>query len=793
MVLIPLSRKVIMEAAITNNYQRFRLYNKEFLKYDLVSGLVVFLVAIPLCLGIAIASGAPLLSGIISGILGGLVVGLLSGSQVSVSGPAAGMATIVVTTIAELGGFNGFLAALIVAGGIQILIGSLKAGFIADYVPSNVVQGLLCAIGLLLIIKQLPLAFTLSSNIHELQTHLLETTEGFTFLPFQELMNHVNNGAIIISLISFFVLYYFDKTRQMILKEIPGPIVVVILGILINEGFVLYDSPLAQNSPQLVNIPKLMGFEHLLQQVTVHDLSAWQNPKVYFYGFIIAIIASLETLLNVKAAEKLDKKRRYYSKDHELMAQGVGNLLAGFIGGLPITSVIVRTSVNIQAGAKTKLATILHGLFILLAIRYLPEVLNKIPLCSLAAILIYTGYKLTKPEIYRKIYKQGMDRFIPFIVTLIIIIAFNLLAGILLGLMMSLFFILRSNSLARLDLVKEYYPGGVINRLILPQQISFLNKASLVAELETIPNNSQLIIDARSSSYIDKEILDLIQEFHEEKAPLKSISLNLIGFKKKYAVHNYMDFINVTTYDVQAALLPPQVLHILREGNQRFVHDVRIHRATKMDIQHTAKMQHPIAVVLGCIDSRVPVETIFDMTFGDLFITRIAGNVINNDILAGIEYACDVVGAKLIVVLGHTRCGAIAAACDGVEKGHITELLAKIQPAIAAEKNIIDDRTSHNHQFTKYVTELNVANTLQQIYEQSKILRNMIDNDEIGIVGSVYDVSSGKVHFRDFSPVIKLLKGDQMNQRLSEHLSKLIKQETKYSAAQSAEATSEAK
>lgn len=780
-----------METLISNSYRRLHIYNKHYLKYDLVSGLVVFLVAIPLCLGIAIASGAPLLSGIISGILGGLVVGLLSGSQVSVSGPAAGMATIVITTIAELGSFNAFLAALIIAGAIQILIGSLKAGFIADYIPSNVVQGLLCAIGILLIVKQLPLAFTLSSNIHELNTHLLETTEGFTFLPFKELMNHINTGAICISLLSFFVLYFFDKTRQLILKEIPGPIVVVTLGILINEGFVLYNSPLAQNQPQLVNIPKLMGFEHLLQQLNAHDWSSWENPKVYFYGFILAVIASLETLLNVKAAEKLDKERRYYSKNHELMAQGIGNLLAGFLGGLPITSVIVRTSVNIQAGAKTKLATILHGLFILLAIRYLPEVLNKIPLCSLAAILIYTGYKLTKPEIYRKIYLQGMDRFIPFIVTLIAIIVFNLLAGILLGLMMSLFFILKSNSSARLDLIKEYYPGGVINRLILPQQISFLNKASLVAELESIPRNSQLIIDARSSSYIDKEILDLIQEFYEEKAPLKSIALNLLGFKKQYAIHDYMDFINVTTYDVQSALSPPQVLHILREGNQRFIHDVRIHRATKLDIQNTAKMQHPIAVVLGCIDSRVPVETIFDMTFGDLFITRVAGNVISDDILAGIEYACDVVGAKLIVVLGHTRCGAIAAACDGVEKGHITQLLAKIQPAITAEKNTTDNRTSQNQQFTKYVTELNVANTVQQIYEQSKILRNMIDKEEIGLVGSVYDVSSGKVHFRDFSPVIKLIKGDKMNQSLGKHLMELIKAEAKYSATQTAEAITE--
>lgn len=764
----------MMDDAITTNYRKFRIYNKRYLKFDLVAGFVVFLVAVPLCLGIAIASGAPLLSGIISGIIGGVVVGVLSGSQVSVSGPAAGMATIVVAAIAELGNFPSFLVALIVAGGLQILIGWFKAGFIAEYLPSNVVQGLLCAIGILLIIKQLPLAFTLSGNLVELKTHLLETTQGLTVLPLLELTHHINHGAVLLTLISFTVLIYFDKTRHRIMKEIPAPVVVVILGIILNEIFVLSDSSLAQNSPQLVNIPKTEGFVGLVKQLDFHDWSSWTNPKVYFYGFIMAIVASLETLLNVKAAEKLDKRRRLYSKDRELMAQGVGNVVAGLFGGLPITSVIVRTSVNIQAGSRTKLAAILHGWFILSAVLLIPDALNKIPLCSLAALLIHTGYKLTKPQIYRKIYEQGLDRFIPFILTIAVIIAFDLLIGILSGLILSLFYILKSNSEARLDLIKEYYPNGVINRLVLPQQISFLNRASLIAELESIPKHSQLIIDARYATYIDKEILELIKEFKEEKAPLKPIALNLIGFKEQYNIHDFMDFIYVTTYDTQSALNPAQVLNVLREGNQRFTQDTRIHRATKLDIQHTAKNQHPIAVVLGCIDSRVPVETIFDMTFGDLFITRIAGNVVNDDILASIEYACDVVGAKLIVVLGHTHCGAIAAACDGVEKGHITQLLAKIKPAIHAEKTTETNRTSSNLKYIKRVTEFNVANTLQQIYQQSEILRQMVEHDHIGLVGALYDVGSGKVHFSDYSAILGHLNGKKINQQMAGHLQKLI-------------------
>lgn len=289
--------------------------------------------------------------------------------------------------------------------------------------------------------------------------------------------------------------------------------------------------------------------------------------------------------------------------------------------------------------------------------------------------------------------------------------------------------------------------------------MTFLNKAALVAELDSIPKRAQLIIDARYTQYIDKEILELLKEFKEDQAPSKHIALNLTGFKDHYKIHNYIDFINVTTYDVQSNLTPAEVLNILYEGNQRFLHDTRIHRSNRVDIKHTAKMQHPIAVVLGCIDSRVPVETIFDMSFGDIFCIRIAGNVINDDILASIEYACNVVGAKLIVVLGHTRCGAIQSACDGIEQGHITQLLAKIKPAVNAETQTTENRTGQNVPFVTHVTELNIANTMQNIYSQSDILQNMINNDEIGIVGAMYDVNSGKVKYDNYAYELVELEG----------------------------------
>ena len=752
-----------MNDLVAENLRKLRVYKERGFKFDLISSIVVFLVAIPLCLGTALASGAPLFSGILSGIIGGIIVGSISGSPVSVSGPAAGMAAVVLGAISQLGSFEMFLFSLMIAGLLQIFIGSMRAGFVAEYVPSNVVQGLLCAIGILLIFKQLPLAFTHSSNIADLKVQLLDTDEGFSFEPLLSLSSHINKGASLLSLTSIAVLFFFDKTAIRWLKVIPGPIVVVIMGILLNEFFIATNSPLIQSSPQLVNIPQHDGLSDFFRNMTSPDWSAWQNPKVYFYGLLLAIVASLETLLNIKAGEKLDRKQRSCSKDRELIAQGIGNLAAGLIGGIPVTSVIVRTSVNIQTGAKTKVSTIFHGLFILLSVLMLPQALNKIPLSSLAAVLIYTGYKLSKPSIYISLYRQGWDRFFPFLVTIVSIVMLNLLEGILIGLMVSVFYILKSNSQVRLNIIKEIYPNGVTNRLILPQQITFLNKASLVEELKSIPNKSQLIIDARYSDYIDKDIIEFLKEFQDQQAPHRKISLNLMGFKDNYDIHNYIDFINVTTYDVQTTLTPSRVLTILQEGNKRFLDDTQIHRSIQSDIKHTSATQHPIAVVLGCIDSRVPVETIFDMSFGDLFCVRVAGNVINDDVLASIEYATHVVGAKLIIVLGHTRCGAIQAACNEVESGFITQLLAKIQPSIDAETQTKTHRKGNNIEFVDNVTELNIANTIWNIYKQSTILRDMIDKNDVGIVGAMYDVNSGDVNFKDFSVSLNTLGVIQEN------------------------------
>lgn len=753
-----------------NIFNSLKIYQKNHFKFDLIAAVVVFLIAIPLCLGIALASGAPLFSGILSGIIGGIVVGILSRSQVSISGPAAGMAVVVFSAIQQLGGFDNFLLSLLLAGIFQVIAGKLRAGFIADYVPSNVIQGFLSAVGILLIIKQIPFALTLSHSLSGLKSELIELSTSFEIQPFSDITQHINSGAVILSITSLLVLFYIDLTKKTWVKKFPGVFVVVILGIFINEIFIFLNLDLAQLGPHLVKIPKAHGVSDFLSQLQSPSFAKITDIKIYLVAVVLAVISSMENLVNIKASETLDKKHRNSEKDRELIAQGIGNIFAGFLGGIPISSVIVRTSVNIESGSRTKIATILHGIFLLVTVLLIPNIINKIPLSTLAAILIYVGYKLTSPHIYIKIYKQGYDRFLPFIITVITIISFNILTGILIGIIFSLFFILKTSSQARIDIIKEIYPKGETSRVVLPQQTTFLNKASLVAELESIPENSKLIIDARYSDYIDKEIIELIQEFKEESAPNKNISLNLIGFKDNYKIHNYIDFINVTTYDVQATLSPHRVLNILKEGNQRFRKDTKINRSLPVDITHTSKTQFPMAVVLGCIDSRVPVETIFDMSFGDLFCIRIAGNVVNDDVLASIEYACHVVGAKLIVVLGHTRCGAIQAACDDVKQGHITQLLSKIKPAIKAETFTSNDRSGKNQYFVHKVTQLNIANTLYKIYDQSNILKNLIDSEQISMVGAVYEVDSGEVEFNDFTSFFS-----QLNEPESEKLANKIR------------------
>lgn len=741
------------------NMKAVQIYLKRYFKQDFSASIVVFLVAIPLCLGVAMAANAPIISGLISGIMGGVIVGFLSQSNLSVSGPSAAIAAVIISAIAHFHSYETALLSIFIAGILQIFSGFKGYGFIADYIPNNVIQGMMCGIGIILVSKQMPIAFTLFKNYSEIKHALIDASDSVLLHPLIHLGFHINSGGILLSLLSLTILFYLDRKKPAITRFLPAPMIVVILGSMVNWWFISKHSIFAQHAPQLVHLPRFENITHLWQSLPSPNWLAWKNPEIYLYALVLYAITTLETLLNINATEKVDPKRQNINKNRELIAQGVGNMLGSILGSIPISSVIVRTSVNIEAGAQTKCATIFHGLLLLVTICFIPFVLNVIPLCLLSSILMYTGYKLSKPSIYREVYRQGFNRFIPFIVTVLSIVIFNLLIGIVLGLLIHLFFILHSNSTARIDLIREVYPGGINYRLLLPQQTTFLNKASIVAELGSIPNDTNLTIDARYTKFIDKELIEYIHEFKEYIAPNRQINLNLEGFKDVYEINDHINFINVTSYDAQSNLTPQDVLAILKQGNERFLNDKDIHRSNLINVQFSANTQHPIACILGCIDSRVPVETIFDMTLGDLFCARIAGNIINDDILASIEYACHVVGAKLIVILGHSSCGAIQAACNHVEKGHITSLLEKIKPAINAEHHTKVERTGSNNKFVAEVTRLNIAHSMLEIYRRSSILRSMLDKKQIGIIGGIYDVATGVVHFSNFSK--ELLHFDQ--------------------------------
>lgn len=720
------------------------------IKSNFLASIVVSLVAIPLCLGISLASGAPLFAGILTGIIGGIVVGILSESPFSVSGPAAGMIAVVLSSVSQLGSYETFLLALVIGGFIQLLAGVFRAGFVANYVPSTVIQGLLAAIGILIIVKQLPLAFGYSPTADTLQQSLIHAQEDtLSLAPLVHLKSHINIGATIITMVSLFILIFWEKYFPAAAKRFPAAILVVISAILINQAFALFAPELSLNSSHLVNIPVYETFSHLISELQHPNFSAWLNVNVYTYAFMIAIITSLETLLNLEAVEKLDQLQRYTSRNRELFAQGIGNMMSGLLGGLPITSVIVRSSVNINAGATNKLSTIFHGFLLLISLALIPGWLNYIPIAALAAILIHTGYKLTRVSLFKEVYSAGYRYFIPFIITTAAIVFTNLLLGIIIGLCVSIFFILRHNTKNCYSIIDEIYPWGKVLRIVLPQQITFINKAAIIEGLNRIPPRSKVIIDAQFTDYIDKDILEVIKNFKQYQAVNKKILVNLEGFKSKYYLGRHTNFINATTYDVQTTLSPEMILKILHEGNNRFMSGTPIHKNFKQQITATSYSQHPIAVVLSCSDSRVPIEIIFDLSVGDLFVTRVAGNVASDDVIGSIEYACKVAGAKVIIVLGHKECGAIKAACDNVHLGHVTQILDKIKPAIQMETETLDNRTSSNEQFVLNVTNNNVELTKDYLYSHSDIIKELLNNNEVKLVGGIYDVRTGQVEFSD--------------------------------------------
>lgn len=501
---------------------------------DLAAGLVVFLVALPLCLGIALASGAPLFSGIISGVIGGIVVGFLSNSALSVTGPAAGLTAIVLTAISDLGGFDIFLVAVILAGVIQIVFGFLKAGSFSNYFPTSVIEGMLAAIGIIIILKQIPHAFGHDID-NEGDFFFIEKSGHTTFDTLIESINYIHTGALIIALLSLAILIIWEKIPFLKkIKVVPGALVVVVVSILLNEFFIQSDSSLAivtQN--HLVSLP---SFTEIRSGFAKPNFTSLTNEKVWIVAVTIAVIASIETLLCVEATDKLDPYKRFTNTNRELKAQGIGNILSGFLGGLPMTSVVVRSSANINSGGRTKLATIFHGFLLILFALSIPFVLNKIPLAALAAVLLMVGYKLAKPSVFIHLWKNGYSQFIPFVITVIAVVRIDLLKGVAIGLGVSVLFILYQNLKIAYSFKKESSQNGDVITIKLAQEVSFLNKAAIKNTLGSIPEGSELIIDASSTNYIDFDVVELIKDFRNVKAEDKKIKLTLKGFKDHYDI-----------------------------------------------------------------------------------------------------------------------------------------------------------------------------------------------------------------------------------------------------------------
>lgn len=507
-------------------------------KSDFASGLVVFLVALPLCLGIAMASGAPLFSGIISGVIGGVVVGFLSQSHISVSGPAAGLTAIVLTAITDLGSFNLFLTAVFIAGIIQLILGYIKAGTISNFFPTNVIEGMLAGIGIIIIMKQLPHAIGFDSDFEGDQS-FLQSDGNNSITSLLSIFDFIQIGSIIIALISLFVLIIWDKVPVLKrLKLIPGALVAVVLGIIINELFIRSGSHFAIGKEHLVSLPSPASLDDFQQIIVFPDFAGILNQKVWLVGITIAIVASIETLLCIEAADRMDVHKRYTDTNVELKAQGVGNILSSLIGGLPMTSVVVRSSANSTAGAKSKLSAIIHGVLLFVSVITIPLLLNKIPLATLAAVLLLVGYKLAKPATFIHFWKKGKYQFIPFIATLIAVVFTDLLKGVVLGMIISIIFVLKGNLKRAYVFRKEEYIDGDVIHIDLAQEVSFLNKADIKETLKNIPNNSKVIIDASDTVYIAHDILDLIHEFKTIRAKENSINVQIKGFKKTYQLEN---------------------------------------------------------------------------------------------------------------------------------------------------------------------------------------------------------------------------------------------------------------
>jgi MFS superfamily sulfate permease-like transporter len=508
---------------------------------DAISGLIVFLVALPLCLGIAQASGAPLFSGILAGVVGGILVGLVSQSQVSVSGPAAGLIAIVAGALVNQGmDFRYFLCAVALAGVFQVILGVLRAGGLANYFPASVIEGMLAGIGLTIIFKEFPNALGLrKASQHAVDT---EGEAGVDWLDLSGAIDHVEPAAALISVVGIAILALWLTRPMKRFQLIPAGLLVVVVGTVFNALLLRGNSDLALEGDRLVNVPVIQGLGDFLGQLVFPDFGGLLRGEVWKTGLTIAAVASIESLLCVEATDKLDPFRRVTPTSRELLAQGVGNLACGLLGGLPVTSVIVRSSANINAGARSKASAVIHGCFLLTAVVTLGPQLNRIPRAALSAILIFTGYRLCRPQVLGHLWREvGVSQVLPFVMTAMLVPAIGLLEAVAVGTGLSIFFTLRQNMRLPYFYKRSVYGSGEMIHLTLAQELSFLNKAAIKKTLEHLPNGHTVIIDASHTEYIDFDVLEVIRDFAMNRARDKKIRLSLVGFREEHKVPKSVD------------------------------------------------------------------------------------------------------------------------------------------------------------------------------------------------------------------------------------------------------------
>ncbi len=734
------------------------IFQKKWVGKDLLAGLAVFLVAVPTSLGIAQTLNLPLASGIIAGIVGGVLVGLLSGSHTSVSGPSPGLIGLLLAQLAVLQSFEALLMALVIAGWIQIVLGVAGAGFLSSFVPRDVIRGLLAALGVILILKQLPHLLGHDSD-PEGEMSFWQPDRQTTFSELSAMTGDYQIGAAVVGILSVVVLLAWDYRRPKQLGFLPGALLVVLLGVVLQALFGRLGGGWQITGIQLLQVPLEIGPDGIADLFRHPDFSVRPEPSVYFAGAMIALVASLETMVNLQAVDHIDTRRRRSPVNREFVAQGVGNLTCGLIGGLPMASLVVHSSVNIHAGGRSRRATIFHGLFFFVFVLFLPQVLNLIPLASLAAILFVTGIKLIRPAQVRRMWDGGRSQFVPFLVTVLAIVFTDLVYGVLIGLSVSLGFILHDNLRRPLRRIVEKHLNEEVLHIELGTQVSFLSAGVLDRTLAELPDGTHVHLDATDTEYIDPDILMMIKEFCDFTASQRNIKVSLTGFNGDHQLLDQIQFVDYSSRELQSAISPAQVLKIMQEGNERFRTGNRLPRDLRAQIHGSAFGQFPLAVVLSCIDSRTPVEVILDLGLGDIFSVRVAGNVTGPNLLGSMEYGTAVAGAKLIVVMGHTSCGAVNAAVklahgpDDYEQAtgcqNLAPIVDKIKMSIDRDDWLRQQEASAEDKaaYADEVAKANVLRVLGDILVESRTIKRLVDEGRVALIGAMYDVKTAEIEF----------------------------------------------